>query len=202
MKNLIKYVTIALLSIAIFSCDGEDGAIGPQGPQGPQGDQGQQGLQGDPGAPGDPGTANVIYSDWIEHGFGNSPVGSSAAGFDIEAPEITNDILNNGVVLIYGRRAVLSDGEIETTFYQLPYTFYGSLDVEFRYRIQPPTDDSNGAIRIQVKKLDDTDLNADAVLISAYRYVIIPGGQSNTGKSISNYKKMSYEEIANLFDLQ
>ncbi len=190
--------TVALL----LSCskDGEDGAIGPVGPQG---DVGPVGPQGDQGEQGEPGTANAIYSEWLEHGFGNSPVESSAAGFDLEVPELTNDILNNGIILVYGRRTVLVAEEVEVTYYQIPYTFYGSLQVEYRYRIHPPTDDSDGTIRIQARKLDDTDLNADAVLISSYRYMIIPGGAEASGKSSPtvDYTKMSYKEIASLFNM-
>ncbi|MFS4454792.1 hypothetical protein [Maribacter sp. 2304DJ31-5] len=196
-KLLGLFIAVSLL-MACSAEDGEDGAIGPSGSQGEQGPAGPQGEQGDPG------TANVIYSGWIGHGFGNSPVESSAAGFDIEAPEITNAILNNGVILVYGRRLNNVAEEADLTYYLLPYTFYGSLQVEYRYRIEPPTDSSNGVIRVQVRKLDDTDLNADATLISGYRYVIIPGGTEAGGKSSTavDYSKMSYEEITSLFKIE
>ena len=51
---------IAVLGIAIISCEGEDGEpgpIGPQGEQGPTGEQGEQGSQGDQGPQGEQGEA-------------------------------------------------------------------------------------------------------------------------------------------------
>ena len=90
----IKTILIMALSMALVtSCsseDGEDGATGPQGAQGPAGPAGPQGDPGAQGEQGDPGTANVMYSDWVDTGLGNSIVASSAS-FDIEAPEIGPD---------------------------------------------------------------------------------------------------------------
>lgn len=201
--SLLKLVMVLLVSVSFFSCsDGEDGAPGPSGADGTDGVNGIDGVDGEQG---DPGTANVIYSDWLEQGFGGVPIESSAEGFDIEAPEITNDILSNGVMLIYGLRANTVAENVEVTYYQLPYTFYGSLQVEYRYRIDPPTSEKAiTTIRIQARKLDDTDLNLNAAtLISAYRYVIIPGGIEATGKSsnVVDYSKMSYEEIIAQFNI-
>ncbi len=202
-KNLIKLVMVLMVSISIFSCsDGEDGATGPAGPAGVDG---TDGVNGEDGQDGEPGTANVIYSDWIEHGFGISAVEAPTEGFDIEAPEITDDILNSGVVMVFGVRATGTTEDVELTYYQLPYTFYGSLQVEYRYRIEPPTSDKAiTSIRIQARSVDGTDLDNNASLINAYRYVIIPGGTatSASGKSSNvDYSKMSYEEIVSQFNI-
>ena len=192
IKNLIKYPTIVLLSVIIFSCSGEDGANGPQGPQGEQGLQGDRGSQGDPGDPGDPGTANVIYSDWFNTEFGNN-IATSSSSFTVGAPEINANILNFGTILVYGRRVDLVTGN---QVYQIPIVFGAARQQSYYFRA------TGGQIRISVVANEQGQNVGDGAFFVQYRYVIIPGGQSTSGKSVTDYKNMSYEEVADLFNIQ
>ena len=189
MKNLIRYTAIALLSIAFFSCEGEDGAVGPQGEQGPQGELGPQGDQGEQG---DPGTANVIYSDWIPVDFFlGGPQESNFMGLEVlNASELNTD---TDVVLVYGRRDTDSatDG-----IYQLPYLF-SSQDEYYTFGLFEAT----GGTSLQIR-VNTTDGGTNVfTFFQDFRYVIIPGGQI-AAKSSLDYQKMSYEEIADLFKIQ
>jgi hypothetical protein len=104
---------------------GPTGATGPQGPQGiqgiqgiqgPVGAQGPQGIQGIQGVQGVP--AQVIYSPWI-----NSPYNSRDTTIDgtclrlrhLDAPSLSANILNQGVMVTYMRVGSIGP-------YQLPYT--------------------------------------------------------------------------------
>ncbi|WP_282089546.1 hypothetical protein [Aquimarina algiphila] len=201
-KKLVRLLMVLMVSASIFSCsDGEDGAIGPAGPAGVDGTDGVDGQDGVPG------TANVIYSEWIEHGFElGDGLGVTLAGFDIEAPEITEKVLEQGVVLVFGRTLTEVAEEVEIDVYQLPYTFYDK-NAQYRHRIKPPTGDkATGIIRIQVVSTDGNTLGGAVEEINQYRYVIIPGGApvapSSSGKSSNvDYSKMSYEEIKAQFNI-
>src|ERR1035438_4088573 len=94
------FITIFVLVLLGCVKQGPAGATGPQGPQGPQGPTGQG------GATGDTGTANVIYSEW-----NNTFSGSSA---DWAIPQITQNIADSGVVLVYFMSG--------TNIFQLNYT--------------------------------------------------------------------------------
>ncbi len=194
-KNLIKLVMVLMVSMSIFSCsDGEDGATGPAGPAGVDGTDGQDGA---------PGTANVIFSDWIQQGFGDEPLETHSSSFDIEAPEITQKVLDQGVVLVFGRRLVTVAEDVQITNYQLPYTAYINISatIQYRHTITPPNGEKAvGTITINAREVNNNDLEDNATFINEYRYVIIPGGApvapSSSGKSSStDYSKMSYEEI-------
>ncbi len=197
----IKTVLIMALSMALVtSCsseDGEDGATGPQGeqgPAGPAGPQGEQGEQGAQGEQGEPGTANVIYSEWVDTELGNSIV-STSASFDIEAPEIGPDMLNFGTILVYGRRIELpGDGNI---VYPLPIVFGAARQQSYYFRAQ------SDEIIITVVANEEGESVGDGSFLEQYRYVLIPGGVSTSGKLVSDMdlSKMSYEEVIELFNI-
>ncbi|WP_271784867.1 collagen-like triple helix repeat-containing protein [Aquimarina algiphila] len=204
-KKLVRLLMVLMVSASIFSCsDGEDGAIGPAGPAGVDGTDGVDGQDGTPG------TANVIFSDWIQQGFGDEPIEQANESFDIEASEITQKVLDQGVVLIFGRNLTTVAEEVIVTVYQLPYTFSfnsGNKQIEFRHSITPPTGNKAiGVIKIRARELNGNDLEDDVTLLDEYRYVIIPGGApvapSSSGKSSNvDYSKMSYEEIKAQFNI-
>ncbi|MEE1961688.1 collagen-like protein [Flagellimonas taeanensis] len=194
----VKTILIMALSMALVtSCsseDGEDGATGPQGEQGPAGPAGPQGEQGAQGEQGEPGTANVMYSDWVDTELGNSIVASSAS-FDIEAPEIGPDMLNLGTILVYGRRIELpGDGNV---VYPLPIVFGAARQQSYFF---VATSDN---IRITVHANEEGESVGDGSYLEQYRYVLIPGGVSTSGKLTPDMdlSKMSYEEVIELFNI-
>jgi len=88
MKHLVlktKYALLALLVVFAFSCDGEDGAPGAEGPAGAA------------GAAGINGNANVevITIDMSTE---------SGSFDDVTVPELTQDVIDNDVILGYIRR--------------------------------------------------------------------------------------------------
>ena len=104
LKFLSYTVFVLFLSIAITSCSGDDGATGPAGPAGAD------------GADGIDGNANVIASDWFNATW---PTNTSAtyATFTHDAPELTQDILDSGVILVYMKTS--------NAVYPLPISFIG-----------------------------------------------------------------------------
>lgn len=197
--NVISFKVLFITAISmalVTSCspeDGEDGAIGPQGEQGIQGEQGEQGEQGPQGEQGEPGTANVMYSDWANTELGNS-IAASSASFDIDAPEIDADMLNFGTILVYARRVDLVDGNI---VYQLPIVF-GAARQQSYYFVA-----TTGNIEINVHANEQGEDVGDGSFLAQYRYVLIPGGVSTSGKSGSNmdFTKMTYEEVVEYFNI-
>ncbi|WP_282079396.1 hypothetical protein [Aquimarina algiphila] len=181
-SNLVTLIVMVIVSVSIFSCsDGEDGAIGPTGADGEQGE---------------PGTANVIYSDWIASEIPQT-MPSSFQNFPI-AENIEDDIIDSGVILVYGRTA-------SNAVWALPTILDFSSQVNYSFAVG-----SNKELTVAVSLVSGSlDLPNNAYLTD-YRYVLIPGGQLMGGgvsgsKSAKNknvdYSKMSYEEITTQFNI-
>lgn len=113
---------------------GEQGEEGPQGEQGEQGPQGEQGEKGEPGAPGEDGNANVLVKtisvansnyedDYLSAKHSNNTLFFFPAKVaKIEDPDITEDIIDNGLVLAYIEVPVgLAFNPSQWT--SLPYTY-------------------------------------------------------------------------------
>lgn len=179
--KILKIISIlSLIALFSVSCSSDDGADGTNG------------VDGQQGAPGEKGTANVIYSAWI-----NAPVaaaenvdGTSGMSTTINAPELSDDILSKGTVLVY-----VSFG---SGTFALPYTstaggFVNTVSAIstlkkiklFRFR-----HDQAGTVNIP------TSLS--------WRYILIPGGvAAATAKAAKvDYAKMSYEEVCMHFNIQ
>ena len=231
MKLTRRFFAFLIMASLIMSCTQDDvteGAIGPQGPQGEQGEQGpkgdpgedgaaanqgiqgeqgeqgeqgpqgEQGEQGEQGPKGNTGTANVIYSDWIDSGFDDN-ITDDFDGFLIDAPKVTQEIIDTGVVLVYAKSNT-------NVYFTLPVTFYQGLNESYFVRINSP-----GSINIGVQGVEGNNVIGEPFLNNQFRYVIIPAGvPADTGGPGSldsskaaalNYSKMSYEEIAERFNI-
>ena len=177
MKTITRiFAMLAVMSAVIFmdACKGEKGDVGPAGAAGVAGPTGANGAVG---AAGPAGTANVIYSPWTV-----ITIGGSSAPFTLEvaAPQITQDILDKGVVLCFFRN--VSTLEV----FPLPYSFPTSA-----------TATQEGYASYAVGKIK---LRSNIALSSVgFRYVIIPGGVPS-GR-MASLKSMSYEEIKALYNL-
>ncbi|MCX7547822.1 hypothetical protein OS188_07645 [Xanthomarina sp. F1114] len=197
MKTILKakYLVLALFVAFSFACSPEDGEPGPQGPAGIDGVDGADGTDGTDGTD---GNANVIYSSWfgpdgqtfISNGY------ISYAEFEVNVPELTNDIINNGVVLVYAKLSnyvpeVWPEGHIA----QLPITIGGgTTDHFYTYYVE----ESNINIRY---RRDGPQPEWIFSSTNRFRYVLIPG---NTGARVQqiDYSKMTYEEVINHFNLE
>lgn len=178
-KTIMKFSTSLIIAFSFLlintSCEGEDGAIGPQGEQGAQGEQGTQG---------NPGTANVIYSDWIASGLEQN-VSDGFDAFDINASEITQEVMDTGVILVYAKQGI--------AVYQIPLTLNGNINESYYYRVF-----NIGELNIAVEGANGVT-NIGAPFLQLFRYVIIPGGQSS--RSALDYQSMSYNELCTLFNI-
>ncbi|WP_299259315.1 collagen-like protein [uncultured Aquimarina sp.] len=179
MKNLGKGIMLIMISLLIFSCsDGEDGAVGPAG---------LNGVDGTDGTDGETGTANVIYSDWIDSEF-EEDITDGFDSFSISAPELTQELIESGTLLVYGR---IDNG----TVYQLPLVLYGFINESYFVRIIEP-----GAFSLGVEGVASNNIGAP-FFNDVFRYIIIPGGLA-AGKSTVDYQNMSYEEIVEHFNIK
>lgn len=123
MKNLIF---IFILTISTISCTtgelGPQGPIGEQGPKGTQGinntvtgptgddgavgDKGATGASGDNGKDGISGVGNLIVSSWklTNWTYRDTKNGNETYFIgEIDMPEITQDVLDKGLVTVYVR---------------------------------------------------------------------------------------------------
>lgn len=180
MKILKLIFAILLIAISTISCSSDDGVDGTNG------------VDGQAGAPGATGTANVIYSAWLTApaAVAETIDGTSGMSTTINAPQLSEDILAKGTILVY-----VSFG---SGTYTLPYTstaggFVNTITAIstakkiklFRFR-----HDGGGTVNLP------TSLS--------WRYILIPGGvAAATAKTAKpDYAKMSYEEVCAHFDIQ
>ncbi|MBQ4820170.1 hypothetical protein [Aquimarina sp. MMG016] len=177
MKTTVKFLTylmmIFTLVITSTSCDGEDGANGIDGVEGPQGPAGQD------------GNANVIASPWFQSSsWVNS--GSPSAYFDRSAPEVTQEIIDNGVVIAYTKLA----GDSNYTR-PLPAT---TLDRFFwNFFITEPEN-----IRFTAFTLDGSNISPSSN--NQFRYVIIPSSELLNRSSIDLNDYNAVKEFYKLKD--
>ncbi|NHF60300.1 collagen-like protein [Flavobacteriaceae bacterium TP-CH-4] len=185
---------------------GEPGETGPQGPQGPQGEQGETGPQGPAGPQGEQGetgTANVIYSGWIDSELANNVI-STSASFSIDAPLMTQGIIDTGVILVFGKskpNPVTNDTDV----YGIPIVFGAALQQSHYFRAE-----TAGQLDIVVAANEEGE-PVGVPFFGEYRYILIPGGQSTGGNSGSDtlgnktshtdLSKMSYRDILEQFNI-
>jgi hypothetical protein len=175
MTKIKRFQMGVVLTFLLLSCKGDKGDPGPTGSKGDQGAIGQTGLQGPTG------TANVIYSDWFTSGFWTGNFGSWY--FDRSAPQLTQAILDRGVVLCYAKLVGLNSNLV------LPLPVTGLPGSTYwNFFINGP-----GIIRII------TDASGTPSNQNQFRYVIIPGGISGGRSATVNYA--NYDEVKAYYNL-
>ena len=144
------------------------------------------------GDTGPAGSANVIYSEWFTPDKYIKDTVFSTWGFKYNkaAPEITQDILDNGVVLTYGKllgysTLIWPTNEISQLPITVTYLSSGvqQEDIWTAYA-------SAGNLRIRFT--NDHNYWTSIATTHQFRYVIIPGGKKNTvGLAGKPYKDIS-----------
>jgi hypothetical protein len=170
-KILTIYLVLAFTVLAFTGCKNE----GIQGPAG------QDGLDGQ--------NATVFYSEWFTPSdwLGNS----GDWYFDANAPDLTEKIVENGVVLVY----VWLDGDL-----------YGGTSV------RPLPDYALGAnwsfLIHQYGSIEFTsDMNSKPLTSHKFRFIAIPGtipalkSASIKNKSEAELRSMSYKDVCKLFNI-
>ncbi len=151
---------------------------------------------GKDGAAGVAGTANVIYSPWLPTGTLSTATidGNTGTVFTLTEPKITQDIIDKGVVLVYLQ--IQPTGDFSSL--SLPYITGagGGASTIAHYT-------SVGQIKIIRFKNDGVNGATNLGLSWKWRYVIIPGGTSVTGKVAlkDSLLKMTYEQVCNLYNI-
>ncbi|WP_430908542.1 hypothetical protein [Maribacter sp. 2-571] len=195
MKLTRTFFSALFVASLLFACspeDGEDGAMGVQGEQGPQGAAGADGAQGEQG---EVGSANVIYSGWIPSEFDNNIIATSDS-FLIDAPEMTNDFIEQGIILVYGR-STPNPITIDTDVFSLPIVFGVARQQSYYFRVEQA-----GELYIAMASTVEGQ-SAGVPFFSEYRYILIPGGQTTSGKATPlDYTKMTYQELTEHFGIE
>jgi len=184
--DYLLLLSIAFMLLVMVSC-GKDGAVGPTGATGQQGIAGTNGTNGAAGptgaigATGATGTANVIYSDWITPSSYTKDTVFSTYHFyaDIPASKITQSILDNGTVLVFGKL----DGYIASVW---PTAQVSVLPITVTYQLSGGiyTDSWSSLVTLGNVRIDFVDNQNYYSSISnahQFRYVIIPGGVHTLG---------------------
>lgn len=151
MKSNLKFIMIALFTIALTACSSEDG---------------KDGVDGQQGIPGEDGNANVktyVFEN-VALTTGNNNV--------FLLPELTEDIVDNGVVLGYV-------SNMEDAWYPMPYLDFGESVALYYVTV--------GSLALS-STIDSQELN--------FKFVLI-GGSSGTGgkKSGEEARTAIYDEL-------
>ncbi len=195
--NLLLLALLAVSLLLFAQSCGKDGAVGPQGPAGTTGPTGATGQAGQTGATGATGTANVIYSDWVTPPTYAQSTIFGTVHFDasITASAITQDILDKGTVLVYGKL----DGYTPTIW---PTDQVGQLPIVVTYQLSSVTYTDTWSANvtlgnIQIDFVDNLNFYTGISNLHQFRYVIIPGGVHTLG----SLNPKNYNEIKNAFHL-
>ena len=193
MKTTMKFLRNGLLIFAVVfaSCskDGEDGSNGAAGLQGEQGITGQSGADGTDGTDGTHGNADVqLYKLEIPN--------VSSSGISLNFDILTPEVLQENIVLLFlrdgnrldpvpGRGRVIVPGTDPDIPFNITSRFAG-------------TGNSNISIFF-------TDLDGAPFTVSGFHYtglnvfIIKPSAVLSGKSSMSNFSKMSYEEVVAYF---
>jgi len=204
----INYLLLLSTVVMLFaaSCGkngapGPQGSTGPTGPTGPTGTIGPAGAIGPTGATGATGTANVMYSAWITPAtYAKTTVfGSFHFDANIAATKITQDILDKGAVIVYGKL----DGYVTTIW---PTNQVSPLPIVITYMDGSSADIDTWSANVTLGNIEIdlvSSLNAYGSISNAhqFRYVIIPGGGLVAAARLHINLK-DYNQVKQAFNLQ
>jgi hypothetical protein len=198
MKKINYLLMLSAVVMLFVSSCGKNGAVGPQGPTGPNGATGPAGPTGSTGAT---GSANVIYSAWTTPASYTKDTIFSTYHFyaNIAATKITQAILDNGTVIVYGKL----DGYTTTIW---PTAQVSALPIIITYTEGTTvyTDTFSSLItpgNIKVDFMDDKNLYGGISNAHQFRYIIIPGAVLTAAiKQHVNLK--DYNQVKTAFNLK
>lgn len=145
------------------------------------------------GDTGPAGTANVLYSAWMDTNPWVASTTSTGAGkktfyFDITASGVTQEVLDNGNVLVYAK--FISDPDGAGAVKLLPSIYYniGGTGVEYRFQ--------QALFLNKIRVVCDVLPTGTPANSNKIRFIIIPGGTATSGRSAGpRYETMSYAEV-------
>ncbi|NIG55447.1 hypothetical protein [Chitinophaga sp. Cy-1792] len=207
MKQILRLPLLltALSIFLLFSCKkGDPGPAGPAGTNGTNGTNGATGptgatgATGPTGATGATGSANVIYSAWVSTNPWNASTTSNGSGkntfyFDWSTTQVTQDILDKGVVLVYAK--LYSDPDGIGSIKQLPTSYYNGGSTNQVYNFSTALSFNKIRVICDVVPLGSPSTS------NQVRYIIIPGAVAGARTASYDYTKMSYEDVCKLFNI-
>ncbi len=188
-SKLSNTMVILTMLLSLVSCEGPEGPAGSDGLEGAQGVQGATGAQGPAGPI---GSANVIYSPWITNVW-EKISNTKFIADDIEAPKITQEILDKGVVLVYFKESADSN-----FIKMLPSAFY--LNGELIFTIDSSAEVGKLTVFHGASKAPNGEGIETFRPDSQTRYIIIPGGVAGRVKYPVDFN--NYEEVCSYFGIE
>lgn len=158
--------------------------------------------KGDTGPAGPTGAANVIYSEWYSPETWRAEInfGIYYRAYNMAAPSLTQEIIDQGVVLVYVK-FIGSDPAI----LPLPLVLGESPGYSFSYQAQ--------ADSVRAKYYDPANPSTFPGIIQRWnqvRYVLIPGGEAAATKAIdgltreqwlADLRAMSYADLCRKYGI-
>lgn len=193
IKNMLQSSVFVLIALTLAYCGGEErsqGVIGLQSPEVIPGSDGQNGLNE---------SVNSITSDWIviddPSGWELTNDSTNGLQYYIEVPELTDDILDTGIIMVYG---TLKEFKNESKARRMPFSL---RDTDGDYQVELDVDAKfvSGGMYITTEVLTASSSNGENVdffgengpLPVRLRYVLIP--DTDSGKfSAADSGNMSY----------
>lgn len=205
------FILLFVLSIFLAGCEkdtepgpkgdkgdvGEKGDTGTAGPQGPEGQQGAPGTPGEEGPQGDPGTANVIYSDWMAPVWGHYSIdGPTQKMMRIPDLILSNEILNNGAILVYRKHIPTPTNTLTYLLPQMLLRVDGTIAAKYDTYTQ-----GNGIIiNLQSFGGDLAETYYDSR--NTFRYIVIPGGMPGPGeRRAAPVDYTDYEAVTKFYNI-
>ncbi|NLR61356.1 collagen-like protein [Chitinophaga polysaccharea] len=185
-SNCRLYWLFSLAMILAFVACSKEGSQGPAGPAGPQGPQG-------PAGPAGTDAAGITYSAWEPLAFDsirdNNGVATKTGFFAIiDAPKLTDDILNKGLVNVY----------------------FNFDSTSKPYIVPVPYVDNNMYITYQAEKgsiyiVSNVDLSGGSIHtgdspINLFRYVLVPG--ATAARSANGVDWKNYASVKKFYGLK
>ena len=141
-------------------------------------------LKGSKGDKGDPGTANVIYSDWFtpDRYVKDTLYGIWRFNYDKPVAEITQDIIDKGSVLVYGK--LLGYNPVVW-----PVSQVAQMPIQLTYVQGAEMTDTWSALitkgNIKIRFINDRNYYTVISSVHQFRYVIIPGSVKTTSAAVN-----------------
>jgi hypothetical protein len=189
INNLLLLLTAVVLFAS--SCS-KEGPIGPQGPAGATGPAGPTGATG---------TTNVMYSAWVTPSTYTKDTVFSTYHFyaDIAASKITQDILDKGTVIVYGKL----DG-YTTSIWPAAQVSAMPIVVTYTEGSTVYTDTWSSLVtlgNVRIDFVDNMNLYNGISNAHQFRYVIIPGATLTA--AIKNHVNLKdYGQVKAAFNLK
>ncbi|PSL47788.1 hypothetical protein CLV51_102648 [Chitinophaga niastensis] len=188
MKHFLRLPYVLLLVIIVsFAACSKDGAQGIAGNPGPAGPAGPAGPKGDSGA------TNIIYSTWQDVVFDSLKDDSGHVILflgKMDAPKLTKEILNNGLINVYFNFDSASIPYIVPVPYIGPRFYINFQAEEQLIHLESDLD------------LSPATYGAGGSKVFQFRYVLVPGGTAARSAGTNGVNWKDYKSVQKYLGLK